>query len=233
MLRIARWGALLLLMLLSSAAAGAQEAVLRVGVAVSEQQEFERELVEGLCLAMARGCEVEVLRVADVLAQFRAGEFDVVALRQKLNKKSAAQTKVLFVEGAKFMVRKKSEFKVSYAGLADKIIGAQSDSVYARFAAEQFKSAQVKTYEDMTQAYADLQAGGIDAVLAGRFAQQRAVKDFETLQLKGTTYRKAKYFRPLRLALSPSNDATLAAFNEAIVKYKKSSAYKKLVASYF
>ena len=210
---------------------------LRVGVVEGEASAFEAELIGGLCAAMQQACTVTVLVPEALREQFFAGELDVVRTHKtgKKLKKATLSTKALFVNGGKFMVRKKSDIKISYKTLGGKTIGVESGTVFARFAAASFKGATIKQYNDIADAAADLTAGGIDAVLAGNIAQRRLVREYPKLHLKGPTYRKAKYFLPLRLhfARNQTSEGDIARWDDGIAAYKKSPVYRSIVTRHF
>ncbi|HTR15524.1 MAG TPA: lysine/arginine/ornithine ABC transporter substrate-binding protein [Acetobacteraceae bacterium] len=233
------------------AIAHAQDATVKIGTeadyapfeykdATGQLKGFEIELGNALCARAKLQCEYVNMDFDGLIPALGAHKIDAALSQMSITPERAKSvlftSPVTSVEG-RFIAPKGSGLSDDPATLKGKTIGVQSGTTHETYANQKLKGiAEIKVYQGQDQAFADLQAGRIDATLCdetiGYDWLQKAGKDGYEFIGKPLT-DKAIFGDGTGIALRKEDTALAAKLNDALASLIKDGTYQKLNAEYF
>ncbi len=120
---------------------------------------------------------------------------------------------------------------LSMDDLASKTVGAQRSTIAATWAEDEFgRRGDVKLYDTQTAAYADLEAGRIDALVSDYLPVLDWLKDKPAYDFIGS---KIDINDQIGIGLRKGEDSLKASFNEALEAIRGNGTYQKINDKYF
>ncbi|MEX0852831.1 MAG: ABC transporter substrate-binding protein [Bauldia sp.] len=134
-----------------------------------ELQGFDIEIAKALCAEMKVECTLVAQDWDGIIPALTAGKYDAIIASMSITderKQVIDFTDKYYTNSLNFVAAKGSGVTdVSPAGLAGKVLGAQSSTVSAAFLEENYGDADVRLYPTQDDANLDLANGRLDAVL--------------------------------------------------------------------
>ncbi|MGI9307080.1 MAG: transporter substrate-binding domain-containing protein [Gammaproteobacteria bacterium] len=228
-------------------APAASAADLRIGVegayppfsAVDENGKligFDIEIAHALCAEMGAECELVQQDWDGIIPALLAQKYDAIIASMSDTEERRAQvgfTGRYYKDGAKFVRKKDSGIKVSYAGLDGKTVGVQRGTVTDNFLTAEFAGADIKRYDTLENAHLDLTQGRLELVLADQFVQQDWADKNDGFETTGATYTNSKYFGNIAIAVRKEDGELRDKLNAAIKAIRASGKYKEINDKYF
>jgi polar amino acid transport system substrate-binding protein len=193
-------GAVLAVMAVS---AQAQDKVYKIGIDQTDYPPFatkdtsgnwtgwEIDLAQAVCEAASMKCEFVPTAWDGIIPALQEGKLDFIFASMTINEDRKQQVDFtnFYYDSTSIIIGPKADAtKVDFdnpASMQGKIMGAQNATIHSKFLQKRFGSAaEIKTYDGLDTALADLAAGRVDYVQEGRstlnpFMQSDAGKDFE------------------------------------------------------
>ena len=230
-----------------SAAAPAAAENLRIGVegayppfsAVDENGQlvgFDIDIARALCAQMKTECELVQQDWEGIIPALLAKKYDAIVASMSVTEerqKQVAFTDRYYKDGGKFVRRKGDKIRVSYNGLEGKSVGVQRGTVTDAFLTAEFPGADVRRYDELTNAHLDLQQGRIDLVLADQFPQADFADKNDDVEVTGPTYTNSKYFGDIAIAVRKEDEDLRKEINAAIQAIRENGVYKSVNDQYF
>ena len=243
-------GALALSAALPAQVAVAQDdkwAKIRIGVegayppfsSVDEEGElvgFDIDIARALCEEMKAECELIQQDWDGIIPALQAKKYDAIVASMSVTEERKEQvsfTDRYYKDGGKFMRRKGDKIKVSYNALEGKSVGVQRGTVTDKFATAEFPGAEIRRYDELTNAHLDLQQGRIDLVLADQFPQADFAEKNDDVEVTGPTYTNSKYFGDIAIAVRHEDEDLREKFNAAILALRENEVYQTINDKYF
>lgn len=201
---------------------------------------MEIDIGNAICAREKLQCTYVNMDFDGLIPALQAHKIDAALSQMSITparEKSVAFTHpVTNVEG-RFIAPKGSSITDAPATLKGKTIGVQSGTTHETYANEKLKGiATIKVYQSQDQAFADLQAGRIDATLCDQtigydWLQKTGKSDFQFVGKPLTD--KAIFGDGTGIAVRKDDTALLAKLNDGLAKIMADGTYKKINAAYF
>ena len=208
--------------------------------AAGKLQGFDIDLVQALCDRMHAKCEFIAIQFDGIIPALQNGQIDAIATSMAITekrKKVVDFTDRYWTRHARFMSCSTRKIEdISPAALKGVTIGTQGGTVSDDFLEDGYKSADVRLYKTMDDAYQDASAGRIDLVLAGEaisydFMQKPAGKNCRYV---GDRLPDGKYFGAgCGIAIRKTDPDLRDKFNAALKEILADGTYQKINAKYF
>jgi lysine-arginine-ornithine-binding protein len=199
-------------------------------------QGFDIDIAKALCDQMKVECTFVAQDWNGIIPALTAGNYDAIIASMSITderKQVIDFTDHYYTNTVNFIAGKDSGIAdVSPAGLAGKTLGAQGSTISASFLEEKYKDSDIKLYPTQDEAYLDLAAGRLDAVLA----------DIGPSNLwLGTDAGKCCSFvgeaviadDKIGIGLRKEDQDLKAMFNKALAEIIANGTYAKINARYF
>lgn len=197
---------------------------------------FDIDIARALCEQMKAECELVQQDWDGIIPALIAKKYDAIIASMSVTeerKEQVAFTQKYYKDGGKFIRRKGEKIKVSYNGLEGRAVGVQRGTVTDKFLTAEFPGAEVRRYDELTNAHLDLQQGRIDLVLADQFPQADFAAKNDDVELTGPTYTNAKYFGDIAIAVRKEDNDLREKINAAILAIRENGVYKTINDKYF
>jgi polar amino acid transport system substrate-binding protein len=197
---------------------------------------FDYDIANALCASMAVECTFVAQDWDGIIPALLAGKYDAIVSSMSITderKEVVDFTDKYYTNSLTFVAAKEAGIAdVSPAGLAGKILGAQSSTVSAQYLEENYPDADIKLYPTQDDAYLDLAAGRVDAVLAdvGPSNLWLASDDGQCCGFVGEAVVKDDL---IGIALRKDDPDLKAMFNKAIADIVADGTYAKINEKYF
>ncbi len=234
----------------SSVAAFAQDAV-KFGVAAEPYPPFsskdasgkwvgfEIDLMDAVCAEAKLKCELVEVAWDGIIPSLQEKKIDVIWSSMSITDKRKQVidfTEMYYNTPAVFVAAKSSDIQISKDGLKGKIIGVQTSTTHADYAAKEYGDvAEVKIYDTQDNANADLVAGRVDVLLADAIALDAFIKSDQ-----GTDYEvKAQapddpiFGAGVGGGLRKEDDELEGKLNAAIDALLANGTYNEIAKKYF
>jgi polar amino acid transport system substrate-binding protein len=200
---------------------------------------FDVEIGNALCAKMKVECEVVINDWNSMIPSLIAGKFDFVMSSMSITPERSALvdfTTPYYSNKLQFVAPKTSDIKTDPASIKDslrgKTIGTQNDTVSAAWLQQNLgEDVTVRLYDTQANAYADLAAGHLDAILADKYPSYEWLKGEAgaSFEFKGdAVYDNDKIGIAVRLT-----DPLRARLNLALKEIIEDGSYKKINDKYF
>ncbi|MCB1498512.1 MAG: ABC transporter substrate-binding protein [Bauldia sp.] len=197
---------------------------------------FDYDIGLALCAKMGVECSFVAQDWDGMIPALLAGKYDAIVSSMSITderKEVVDFTDKYYTNALTFVAPKDTGITdVSPAGMAGKILGAQGSTVSAQYLEEQYGDADVKLYPTQDDAYLDLAAGRLDAVLAdvGPSNLWLAGADGACCAFLGEAVVKDDL---VGIAIRKEDGDLKAMFNKAITDIVADGTYKTINDKYF
>eukprot|EP00752_Nemacystus_decipiens_P000476 g476.t1 len=232
-------------------AAQADDHMLRIGVegayppfsektASGELVGFDIDIANALCAEMGKECTLVEQDWDGIIPALQARKYDAIIASMSITEerqKVVDFTKKYYQTPAKFAAKKGAGLTDTPEGLAGKVIGVQRGTIHDNYISDLYTDSEIKRYGTQDEAYLDLQAGRVDAILADSiaisdgFLNTDAGADYEFF---GVDHTDPKYFgEGAGIAVRKGEDALREALNAAIEAIRANGTYEQINNKYF
>ncbi|MBN9221320.1 MAG: transporter substrate-binding domain-containing protein [Mesorhizobium sp.] len=167
------------LLLLSATAAMAEQRTLKIGTDglyppfsvvdnAGKVTGLDIDIGDAICAKLKAKCEWTAQDFEGLIPAVQNGRYDMVIASHSVTaeRKKVVDMVKYYNNTASFVIRKDSDGSdLSPAKFTGKVIGAQTGTVHASYLEKNFSGSTLKFYPSQIEAYADLSAGRIDAVM--------------------------------------------------------------------
>ncbi len=204
-------------------------------------QGFDIDIINAVCAEMGATCTITNQSFDSLIPSILSRRIDFAVASMSITeerRKTVDFTDKYYHIPARFLARKDATFTVDAAGLTGKNIGVQSGTTHEKFINGNFADiATVRRYNTQDEAYLDLQAGRVDALLGDAVALEQgflktdAGKDYAFI---GPPLLKSEWFGDgAGIALRKGNEELRGKLNQAIQTLRTSGKYQEIAAKYF
>ncbi len=202
---------------------------------------FDVEYANLICARMNKTCEFTDIEWDGIIPGLLAKKFDVIIASMGINEERMKQVDFSnpYYKGPSALIAKKDAgFTADEAGTAGKAIGVQRATAHECYIGKHMANADMRQYATSEEAYLDLQAGRIDAVLVDTIPAEAWLK---------SDPKNAENFAPISadlydtecfgvgqgIAMRKGEDALKAELNAAIQTTREDGSYLELSNRYF
>lgn len=201
---------------------------------------FDIDITNALCAEMGKTCELVQTEWDGIIPALTEGKCDAIIASMSITEERKQRvdfTNKYYNTPAKFIARKDAGLTDTPEGLKGKVVGVQRGTIHQDFMEGEFPDVELKLYGTQDEAYLDLQAGRIDAVMADSvamdygFLRTEQGKDFAFF---GQDYSIPKYHgEGAGIAVRKGEDELREAFNAALKTIRDNGTYDKIASQYF
>jgi lysine-arginine-ornithine-binding protein len=205
-----------------------------------QPQGFEIDLANALCEKMAIKCEFVVQDWDGIIPGLLAKKYHAIIaslyITEERRQQIAFSDKYYQTPG-RFVVAKDSTIEITPEALAGKAIGTQRATSFERFLRHQFPQADIRVYATFDEAYLDLEAGRVDALVGDVVAVSEAFLKTDAganFEFRGPSYSGKEWFgEGAGVGLRKDDTELLEAFNTAIRAVRDDGSYEALIKKWF
>ena len=197
---------------------------------------FDYDIGLALCAKMGVECTFVAQEWDGMIPALLAGKYDAIVSSMSITderKEVVDFTDKYYTNSLTFVAPKDASITdVSPAGMSGKVLGAQGSTVSAAFLEENYGDSDVKLYPTQDDAYLDLAAGRLDAVLAdvGPSNLWLGGDDGQCCAFVGDAVVKDDL---VGIAIRKEDGDLKAMFNKAIADIVADGSYAEINAKYF
>jgi lysine-arginine-ornithine-binding protein len=200
---------------------------------------FDVDIVNALCKQMQAQCQIENLPWHNLFSGLVTGQYDAVfggiAINAERNQVMSF-TIPYYQSTESFVVNQQHPFPLTLQGIHGKVIGVEMDTSFEAYLKGVYGGyAIIQPYNSVTDAFAALKVGAIDAVLTDTPVAEQWLQQpgNETFALNGE-FTDVRYFGPGNgIALRKNQTELLQDLNTAITAIKANGTYQKIYQRYF
>lgn len=199
---------------------------------------FDIDIAKALCTQIKAQCTFSNQAFNSLIPSLKIGKFDAVISALAVTaerEKQVAFTQSYYEPSGSFVAATAKHYKI--VDMTDKTIGAQQGSTYEKYLQVKYgNKVIIKTYASIQEAFLDLAAGRVDAVLADTPIAQAWLKQdsSKAYSIVEKPIIDHEYFGT-GFAIAVNKDAKdlLTALNTALAAIKANGTYEKLYKEYF
>ncbi|MCU1725580.1 transporter substrate-binding domain-containing protein [Pseudomonas sp. 7P_10.2_Bac1] len=197
---------------------------------------FDPDIAMALCAKMKADCTIVTSDWDGIIPSLIAGKFDFVVSSQSITPERLEAvdfTNPYYSNKQQFIAPKNVDFKTDKADLKGKTIGTQRATQAATWLEDNLGSdITLKLYDTQENAYADLVAGRVDALLADKYANFDWLKskDGQPYEFKGEPVNDDD---KVGISLKKGNTVLKDKLNGALKEIVDDGTYKKINDKYF
>jgi lysine-arginine-ornithine-binding protein len=195
---------------------------------------FDIDIAKALCAKMQAECTIVTQDWDGIIPGLLAKKYDAIVASMSITeerKKAVAFTDPYYSNSLRYVAKKDS--KIDPSNLKGKTIGAQRATVSGSYLEDHLKDVvNIKLYDTQENAYLDLGAGRVDAVLADMLVNYDWLKSDQGqgFEFKG---KAIDVNDKIGIALRKDDAELTKKFNEAIAAIRADGTYDKINAKYF
>jgi lysine-arginine-ornithine-binding protein len=194
---------------------------------------FDIDIARALCTEMKAECEFVTQDWDGIIPALQANRFDAIIASMSITEERKQQvdfTEPYYTNSLVFVAPKESDLMPDTAG--DKSIGVQEGTLAALYAEQQYPDADLRAYPSQLEAWADLENGRLDAVLADFGVQYDWLQSdgAACCEFKGDTMSGDD---KIAIALRKGDTALAEKFNTALAAIRANGTYAEINAKYF
>ncbi len=161
---------------------------------------FEIDLAKELCKRMSVECDFVVQDWDGIIPGLLARKYDAIIASLYITderKQKIDFSQKYYQVPARFVVPKGSDIEITAEGLAGKVIGTQRATSFERFLRAKFPEVDLRVYATFDEAYLDLAAGRVDAVMGDVVALSEGflkTPEGAGFEFKGPDFTGAEWF---------------------------------------
>jgi len=195
------------------------------------EQGFDIDLMNEIGVRL--GVTVEYVNASfdTIFQQLAAGEFDAIVSAITITEERAQTISFSdpYFEATQALVVPMDSPISGVGDLAEQEVGAQAGTTGLEYATENFTESTITEFPEYPAAFASLETGGIDAVLADLPAADEAVRRSDALQIVEEIDTDEQY----GIGVQQDNDALLEAINDALADIIADGAYERIFSEWF
>ncbi|MCL5777037.1 transporter substrate-binding domain-containing protein [Limibaculum sp. FT325] len=201
---------------------------------------FDIDIANALCGAMGKSCEMVQTEWDGIIPALIEGKCDAIIASMSITeerKKAVDFTEKYYYTPAKFIGREGAGLSDTPEGMKGKVVGVQRGTIHQDYMEGKFPGVELRLYGTQDEAYLDLQAGRVDAVVADSVAMDYGF--LRTDAGKGFAFFGGDHYDPAfhgpgaGIAVRKDDDALEAALNKAIKDIRASGEYTAIANKYF
>jgi len=200
---------------------------------------FEIDLMDAVCAEAKMNCELVEVAWDGIIPSLQEKKIDVIWSSMSITDKRKEVidfTEMYYDTPAVFVAAKSSDIQISKEGLAGKIIGVQTSTTHADYAAKEYGDvAEVKIYDTQDNANADLVAGRVDVLLADAIALDAFVKSDQgkDYEVKAQAPEDPIFGKGVGGGMRKEDDELEGKLNAAIKALLDNGKYQEIAKKYF
>ncbi|MDT8345070.1 MAG: lysine/arginine/ornithine ABC transporter substrate-binding protein [Thermohalobaculum sp.] len=201
---------------------------------------FDIDIANALCASMGKSCEMLKTEWDGIIPALVEGKCDAIIASMSITEermKVIDFTNKYYQTPAKFIGKADAGLTDTPEGMKGKTVGVQRGTIHQDFMEGEFPDVELKLYGTQDEAYLDLQAGRVDAVMADSTAMDEGFLKTENgkgYAFFGKDYSIPKYHGDgAGIGVRKSDGELKAALNAAIDAIRASGEYKKINDKYF
>jgi polar amino acid transport system substrate-binding protein len=196
---------------------------------------FDIDIANALCAEMERECTFVIQDWDGIIPGLLAGKYDAIVASMSVTeerRQAVDFTNKYWTNKLQFIAPKDVDLDISAEGMSGMSVGAQRATISAQWVEENIPDAELKLYDTQENAYLDLAAGRIDAIIADmlvnyEWLESDAGADFE---FKGEPVFENDL---IAIALRKGNEDLVEEINAAIDAIVEDGTYAEINAKYF
>ncbi len=201
---------------------------------------FDIDIATALCDEMGSACELVQTEWDGIIPALLERKCDAIIASMSITpdrQKVIDFTQKYYQTPARFVGAADAGLTDTPEGLADKTVGVQRGTIHQDFMESEFADVELKLYGTQDEAYLDLQAGRIDAIMADSIAMDDGF--LKTENGKGFAFFGQSYSIPeyhgegAGIGLRKEDDDLEARFNAAIEAIRANGVYQTIQETYF
>jgi polar amino acid transport system substrate-binding protein/arginine/ornithine transport system substrate-binding protein len=202
---------------------------------------FDVEFAKLICERTDKTCEFTDIEWDGIIPGLLAKKYDVIIASMGINEERMKQvdfTDTYYKGPSALIAKKDAGFTADEAGTTGKAIGVQRATAHECYMKKHMAKAEMRQYATSEEAYLDLQAGRIDAVLVDTIPGETWLKSDQKnaeafAPVKADLYDQECFGIGQGIALRKGEDALKAELNAAIKKTREDGSYLELSNRYF
>lgn len=194
---------------------------------------FDIDIAKAICEEMKVECEFVTQDWDGIIPALQANRFDAIVASMSITEERQKQvdfSEKYYSNTLNFIAPKDSDFSPENVGST--VIGVQEGTISANFAQDSYKDADVRGYPTQLEAYADLESGRVDAVLAdfGVLYEWIESDAGACCEFKGEAVSSDD---EIGIAIRKGDDQLRERLNAAIKALRANGKYQEINAKYF
>jgi len=205
-----------------------------------EVEGFDIDIAEALCTEMGRECTMVPTEWDGIIPALIEGKCDAIVASMSITpdrQQVIDFTNKYYQTPAKFVAEEDTDLEATPEGLADATVGVQRGTIHQDFMEGEFPGVELRLYGTQDEAYLDLQAGRVDAVMADSVAVSEGFLETdagEGYAFFGPDYSIPKYHGSgAGIGIRKGDDALREDFNAAIEAIRADGTYDDIREKYF
>jgi arginine/ornithine transport system substrate-binding protein len=200
---------------------------------------FDIDIALALCERLQRRCDWVPSEFDGMIPALRARKFDAIVASMSITderRKAVDFSNKYYHTPARMVVRADAGFEADAASLKGRTIGVQRATIHERFAAATFKDSRLVRYARQDEAFLDLAAGRVDAVLADTVAADHGFLKTPAgrgYKFSGPQYTDPKWFGTGAGIAVRKGDPLRLQINEALAAMRADGSWQRIAAKYF
>lgn len=200
--------------------------------AAGELVGFDVDIARALCAEMKANCELVAQDWDGIIPALVANKYDAIIASMSITDERKQTIDFTNKYYSNYLaVIAPTGGATGPADLAGKTVGAQRSTLASQWAEDNLMGqADVKLYDTQTAAYADLQAGRLDAMVSDIYPAMDWLSSVEGFALAG---EKIDINDQIGIGIRQGEEGLKAAFNQAIDAIRANGTYAEINAKYF
>ena len=195
---------------------------------------FDLDLADAVIKQMGSQMEFKSMGFDALIPAVQAGQIDLIAAGLDATperEKQVAFSDPYFKDNGYIIIIRKDNSRIKdWSDLAGKVVGAQVGTQHVKLA-EEAKAGQVKQLDSNSQAFMELQAKTVDAVIIDQPVGMYYLKQGGDKELK--IVGSSKNASPMVFAVNKENKELQAGVNKALKELKANGTYDKIFEKWF
>ncbi|MEL6480769.1 MAG: lysine/arginine/ornithine ABC transporter substrate-binding protein [Pseudomonadota bacterium] len=201
---------------------------------------FDIDIANALCDEMGKSCEMVATEWDGIIPALLEGKCDAIIASMSITderKQVIDFSEKYYQTPAKFVAAADAGLEDTAEGLAGKVVGVQRGTTHQDFMEGEFAGVELKLYGTQDEAYLDLQAGRIDAIVADSIAVSDGFLKTEAGEgyaFFGKDYSIPKYHGDgAGIGVRQGEEELRDSFTAAIKAIRENGTYEKIQSKYF
>ena len=193
---------------------------------------FDVDIAKALCAEMKANCEIVAQDLDGIIPALVANKYDAIIASMSITDERKQSIDFTNKYYSNYLaVIAPSGGVTGPSDLNRKTVGAQRSTLASQWAEDQLMGrASIKLYDTQTAAYADLQAGRLDAMVSDIYPAMDWLTSVSGFQLAG---EKIDINDQIGIGIRQNEAGLKAAFNAAIDAIRTNGVYAEINAKYF
>lgn len=204
-----------------------------------ELKGFDIDIANALCDQMGKSCELVQTEWDGIIPALLERKCDAIIASMSITpdrEKVVDFSDKYYNTPARFVAADDVDFEFTPEGLADKVVGVQRGTIHHDFMEGEFPNVELKLYGTQDEAYLDLQAGRVDALMADSVAMDDGFLKTEAgkgYSFHGEPYSVPEYHGNGAGIAVRKGDAMKDEWSKAIAAIRESGVYDEIMGKYF